>query len=309
MGRRRFVWIQGSPEFSGLKFLLRTGRSSPLPSDNYDAWEWFVGGDRSTPTPINKSALGGGQWEPLSIVATGPGLDDWIVCAVDGRGAGANVAFLDVTGVLKVDNLPIPPVNGAIVTSTTGNFANRVEFDDGTSTAFWSTVDDDGGGDLMGSGFDPSQGYYLLPDVARNAGPGIISRNIKRQAVANLSLTYSLSSPGSDSQVLYRANGTRTTLPTTIIPDPAAGVTGGDATLQMFSQACSLVNLVLWRWTGLTATNIEDDTTAVATLTADRWQIYDDATWNYLERLPITYQRNEGLVRVDMSGWPPIPEP
>lgn len=310
MGWRGVVWY-GDSAVSGLKFLLRTGPRSVLLSQSYNDFLWYVGGDRSVPTPIDKSVLTvGTEWNPISIVATGPGLDDWVMCAVDARGVGGRVAFLNAAGLIKIDTLPVPSPGG-INTDSTGNFASRVSIDSaaGVNTGYWSSTTASGGGVIL-SGYDPSQGFYFLPDAVRNLEQGVVAQNTKRQAVANAELTYSLKAPNDPSvspQTLYRADGTRTNFVDPIVPDPAAGLTGGVSSLQMLSQACSLINLELWRWTGLDPSNISQATTAQATLTADRWQLYDDATWDYLPRVPVSYQLNSGLVRVDMSGWVEVP--
>lgn len=286
----------------GIKFLLRTGPDSLFPSTNYDSLLWYIGGDRPEPTLIDKSGLTmGTQWEAISLVATGPGLDDWVVCAVDNRGAGGRIAFLNASGVMKVDTLTVP-LSGGISTSSTGNFASRISVDSSSSTAYWYSDLASGGG-ISSGGYDPTQGFYFLPDVFRNPGLGVVARNLKRQAVANSELSYSLRAPNPSGHTLYRADGSRTSLGSQIIANPASGLIGSDATLQMFSQPCSLVDLVLWRWTGLLPSEITQTVTQEAQLIADRWQLYDDATWNYLPRVPITYYLNAGLVRIDISGW------
>lgn len=295
---RRFIYFPAPRATGGLKFLLRTGTNA----SNY---QWFVGGDRPTPTPINTDGLSvGTNWLLTSIVATGPGPDEWVCCAVDSNATGGRVAFLDATGVLKIDAIAVPSPGG-IATDSTGNFASRVSINTSTSetNTYWSSTTTTGGGDPLGDRA-VSEGFYFLPGVVRNLEAGIVANNTKRQAVANAELAYSLRAPtNAVGQTLYRADGSRTTLTTPIVPDPAAGLTGNVETLQMFQQACSLVDLVLWRWTGIASGVTSQTVTQQATITADRWQLYDDATWDYLPRLPVTYQLNAGYTRIDMSGW------
>lgn len=290
---RRFVRFAAARSGVVFKSLLQTGTEGT-------GFQYWVGGDRAVPFgPLPTPTTSNTQLRPATIQATGPGLDDWVVCySVINTGAGfnggPNLAFADATGVIGTREIfpPAGPLPFLVVTSK-GNFASyRVGTDDEDDVVQgWSTPTDQETETIPVDFLSISN--FILPDV-------FISLYGTAQGI-------SLSDFSAIDPTLSHAINQRTTAPI-LYSATAAPVTLSPAIpgLSPTANRTALVSLVLHQADGeqLSAAFLENELGGTTTVDVSRWQIAEDGTWAALDPVQGQYREAAGYVRLDFSFYP-----
>lgn len=288
MGQRGWLYFSSLAAPGGIRALLRTG--SP------GSYQYWVGGDRPEPFGPLPAVPG---LTPQTIMATGPELDDWVVCYANDS-VSDQVAFVDALGVIKTRTVPqLVNPSAFMLTTSKGNFAshalwyNDIPLNDRRFRWTSSAAEDTGsiaspGAELFAN--------FVLPDVF-DPTFNIQSTRLGLGLSLDPSFSHAFRSTNTTpkTQRLYFANGSSVALSTPI-----------DA-VNLFFQASALIDLVLHTFAvpGLSNSQVLQESTASISGAMNRWQLYPDGTWEALSASPVAYQSNAGYFRLDLSYYPP----
>ena len=290
-----WVWY-GGESILPIKALLRTG------TDDSD-YQYWVGGDRPVPfgpLPVFNTAIPGSV--PQTIMSTGPGLDDWVVCYHNNGGlnnTGPNIAFANAMGIFRTRDIPMENGSNESVVGhgSKGIMCHHpVRPDDGQITGYrWTSVDS------QETEVAPTAGglfqafpTFVLPNVLFipfNFSTGRLGVGV----AIDPTLSHALHSTAGSSQTktLISANGN------TVQLSPELNTPGG-FTLRL----SALVNRNLLFTPTFNQTGAEL-TSNVVDLSINRWQINLDGTWAALPDVAAAYQNNADHFRLDSSIWLP----
>jgi hypothetical protein len=297
MARRRSCWIQGSPPSLRIKALLRTGT-------NLSNYQYWVGGDRPTPFgPLPTVTTTAEEVIPRSIVSTGPGINDWVVCYHGGNFPsnesqdGINLAFADSTGIIKTRSVPFPSGTlPGLNSRSQGNFAwhfytaNSGSPDPSAIVYRWTSLAAEEATPRTGEAANPAIGF-ILPDVFLSESGG---NSFNTYAVASpaLDIAVAYTSGGGAFQRIYAPDGSFVTispsitnLPTILAPNPVG-----------------LVGRSLYLVSSL-GDGTSQATTEVLSRTLTTWTFALDGTY-IAEATTTEYQSNSGYTRLDSSYHP-----
>lgn len=266
------------------KSLLRTGFVG-----NFQYW---VGGDRAAPFgPLPTLTTSNEFVEPRTIMATGPGLDDWVVCyhSVVSQGqnlGGPNLAFANSTGIIKTRVITFPAgPNPFLVVTSKGNFASyRVGTDDQDDIEQgWSSLLANESG-RVGVEFG-SISNFVLPDAFVSLYGVSQQENLSTFTAIDPTLSHALHrrNSGSDPR-LYIGSSSSVVLSPSFTPFQP-------------SRFFALINLVLHQ----SGTFTEDEIGGAFPVAVDRWQIAEDGTWATMDAVTGRYTSASGYNRVDLS--------
>ena len=290
MGLLPWVWYGGG-ESVRIKSLLRSG--------DFGSFQFWVGGDRTVPFgPLPVLATSNNEIFPSSIMATGPGLNDWVVCyqpslIFEATIGGANLAFAGHTGIIATRQI-MPPSGDTpgLQIGSKGLFASHFVTTGlgGESRQGWTTT----GAQESAEEIVPfSQiNNFVLPNAFVSPWGGVRPSRLSDLTAIDPTLSHALHwYPTSGDQILW--------IGTTPVP-----LTSNISAYQSFSPA--LVNLVLHQSQDATLSPSETFEEATETLSVpfDRWQLFEDGTWNALPSAVGIYNTTEGYTRLDYSYYP-----
>ena len=289
-----WVWYGGGK--GEIKALLRSG---PFP------YEFWVGGDRAVPFgPLPVLSTTAVDVFPRSIVSTGPGPDDWVVCYANSGGVGnndgVNVAFATVDGIVKTREIPQQSPSGFMVTHSAGNFATHRTDRLGNPSSgtgriyYWNTPDAQESAPITGQAIEGQTIGFALPDVFGGLLSANSLTNLWQVVIHDPDFSYAFHQRDNGTQQLFSAGGGAVEI------TPSIPLTSSDLQSTHFS----LSGLILYRHLPVlfgTGNQPDDGTININT---DRWQLYPDGTWEALDPISLGYISSTAFTRLGASYHP-----
>ena len=298
MGIIKGVRYSGQRE-GQIKALLRSG-----PFGSYQFW---VGGDRAEPFgPLPVVSTTAVELFPRTIISTGPGPDDWVVCYANSGGVGnnngINVAFATVAGIVKTRSIPQQSPNGFMVTHSAGNFATH--FTDATGNSgngtgrvyYWNTPDAQEVAPITGVAESGATVGFALPGIFAGLLAASSLTNLWQTIVHETDFSYAfryrLETPSN--QRLYASDGSSVA----ISPAINFGFFGPNA------RHFSLKDLILYRHLAVQFGDTGQPANGTISVATDRWQLYPDGTWEALDPITLGYVSSSAYTRMGASYHP-----
>ena len=304
MARRRFCWIQGGAVAEGFKALLRTG--------DFPNYQFWVGGDRAVPFgPLPVVSTGNPEIWPRTIMAVGPGLDDWVVCyhnsgGINNNNNGINVAFANATGIIFTRTVPsLAQPDPVMTTYSKGIFASHQ-----TSFLFAPNIDrrfryTTAFGDVepepkQSSGVRPA---FTLPQSAQFIEEaGAVAMNMARWGIINPTMDQTVTSQNTTPKTQFQ-----------FILDAATNTISPELPINFFFEGVVLVGSTLYRFSanadgngGLRADETDQSIDDVIAVQTHQFQMGPGGTWEDLGEIILNYQSNASYRRIDYSFWAPL---